>query len=440
MAAKDDSAGAEIVVVGARCAGAPLATHLARAGRSVVLLDAAKLPSDQTTSTHLIHPPGLEELNTLGIADTVRAASPALHAVRLAYDGHEARLPYGNGHVAHCLRRETLDELLQQAAVAAGAELRDQSKVVDLIRDERGTVRGVVVRRAGRHTERIHADLVVGADGRNSTIARLAAAEEYLSYSGPRSVYWAYWKRPSEWSPHEYHSTFEGRNARIIFPTDRDQLLIATVPLVGIAEEWRHDHTSAYLADIRTYRPVNEHLGDARPVSHVRGVLRPRYFFRAATGPGWALIGDARHHKEFVIGLGISDAMRDARGLALAISAAEDDRKAIERWWRSRDAEQVEMFYWSQELGRAQSVNALQRLAIARLSESPRLQERFANVILGCTRPYDFIPPGAALKWIGTALLRGETATLTPLVGLAARRAQTRSQVRRRRRIAKHSR
>lgn len=77
MTAKDDGTGAEIVVVGARCAGAPLATHLARAGRSVVLLDAAKLPSDQTTSTHLIHPPGLEELNTLGVADTVRAASPA---------------------------------------------------------------------------------------------------------------------------------------------------------------------------------------------------------------------------------------------------------------------------------------------------------------------------------------------------------------------------
>lgn len=440
MTAKDSGADAEIVVVGARCAGAALATHLARAGRSVMLLDAAKLPSDQTTSTHLIHPPGLEELDALGIADAVRAASPALQAVRLAYDGHEVRLPYGNGRVAHCLRRETLDELLQQAAVAAGAELKDQSKVVDLIRDERGAVRGVVIRRAGQHTERIHADLVVGADGRHSTVAGLVAAEEYLSYDGPRSVYWAYWQRPSEWNPHEYHNTFEGRNARIIFPTDQDQLLIATVPPIATAKNWRHDHTSAYLADIRTYHPVNEHLGDARPIGHVRGVLRPRYFFRAAAGPGWALIGDARHHKEFVIGLGISDALRDARGLALAISAAEDDRKAIERWWRSRDAEQVEIFYWSQELGRAQPVNALQRLAITRLAEYPRLQERFANVILGCTRPYDFIPPGAALKWVGIAQLRGEIATLAPLIGLAARRARARRQARLRRRIAKRCR
>jgi hypothetical protein len=217
-------------------------------------------------------------------------------------------------------------------------------------------------------------------------------------------------------------------------------LLIATVPPVGIAEEWRHDHTGAYLGDIRAYHPVNRYLGDARPIGHVRGVLRPRYFFRAAAGPGWALIGDARHHKEFVIGLGISDAMRDARGLAVAISAADDDRKAIERWWRSRDAEQVEIFYWSQELGRAQPVNALQRLAIARLAESPHLQERFANVIMGRTRPYDFIPPSAALKWVGIALLRGETATLTPMIGLAARRARARRQGWQRRRIAKHCR
>jgi flavin-dependent dehydrogenase len=48
----------DTIIVGARCAGASLATHLARAGQRVLLLDAAKLPSDQPISTHVISPRG----------------------------------------------------------------------------------------------------------------------------------------------------------------------------------------------------------------------------------------------------------------------------------------------------------------------------------------------------------------------------------------------
>lgn len=170
----------DVVVVGARCAGAALAQRLAGAGLAVALLDAAKLPSDQRSSTHLIQPAGIDELDALGVGDSVRRASPELRAVRLSYDGHEARLPYGEGRAAHCLRRETLDGLLQQAAVDAGAELRAGTKVVDLIRDEHGRVAGVEIRQRGNDTKRLHADLVIGADGRHSTIAKLVGAEEYL--------------------------------------------------------------------------------------------------------------------------------------------------------------------------------------------------------------------------------------------------------------------
>jgi flavin-dependent dehydrogenase len=52
----------DVVIVGARCAGATLATFLARGGASVVLLDKDRLPSDQILSTHTIHPPGLDSL------------------------------------------------------------------------------------------------------------------------------------------------------------------------------------------------------------------------------------------------------------------------------------------------------------------------------------------------------------------------------------------
>lgn len=420
----------DVVVVGARCAGAALAQRLAGAGLAVALLDAAKLPSDQRTSTHLIQPAGIDELDALGVGDSVRRASPELHALRLSYDGYEARLPYGEGRAAHCLRRETLDGLLQKAAVDAGAELRAGTKVVDLVRDAHGRVGGVETRQRGHPTKRLHADLVIGADGRHSTIAKLVGADEYLGYDGPRAAYWAYWPRPSGWSPHEVHNTFAGNDARVIFPTDHDQLLIATAPPVDRARAWRAGHAASYLADIRAYEPISSYLGSDGPVGQVRGVLKLRYFFRASAGPGWALIGDAGHHKEFVVGLGISDALRDAHRLGAAI--VEGGSGGLQRWWRRRDLERVEMFHWSRDLGRAQAVNALQRLTAARLATWPALHDRFGEVIDGRRRPYDLVPAAEGARWVAGALLRGDVGTLPALLATTSRRLRARRELRHR--------
>src|SRR5215207_9438824 len=145
----------DVIIVGARCAGAPLAYHLASAGLSVALLDAARLPGDQRTSTHLVQPPGMDELDALGVGPIVRRLSPALRVVRLSFDGLEARLPYGRGRAAHCLRRETLDRLLQDAAVKAGADLRAQSRVVDVVRAADGSVCGVGIQRRDGEREQL---------------------------------------------------------------------------------------------------------------------------------------------------------------------------------------------------------------------------------------------------------------------------------------------
>ena len=63
----------DVVIVGARCAGATLATFLARAGASVLLLDKDPHSTDQILSTHTIHPPGLDVLDQVGVGNAVRA-------------------------------------------------------------------------------------------------------------------------------------------------------------------------------------------------------------------------------------------------------------------------------------------------------------------------------------------------------------------------------
>ena len=62
----------DVVVVGARLAGACAAAHFARAGRSVVVLDRSRFPSDQL-STHLLFPSGIHELARMGALDRILA-------------------------------------------------------------------------------------------------------------------------------------------------------------------------------------------------------------------------------------------------------------------------------------------------------------------------------------------------------------------------------
>jgi len=424
----------DVVIVGARCAGAALAQRLAAAGRTVALVDSAPLPSGQAMSTHLIQPPGMDELDELGIGAPVRELSPPLRTVRLEFDGREMVLPYGVGRPAHCLRRTELDVLLQDAAVEAGASLHPETRVVGLLRGSNGHVCGVEVQARGAGACHLHANLVVGADGRNSSVAKLVGAEEYLGYDGPRGCYWAYWNRPPDWNAHAVYNSFAGDASRVVFPTDGDLLLIATAPPIDQARAWRADHKAAYLADIRSHAPIASFLADDDPVSEVRGVTKSRYFFRASAGNGWALLGDAGHHKEFIIGLGISDALRDARSLAAAI--LDDRPAALEHYWRTRDVERMALFHWSRDLGAADAVDPLERLMAERAPADPALLLRLGAILDGRLSPYSLVPPTRAIRWVAGEALRGRTGAIGPLLRTARRMAQARRELNRRQRVA----
>ena len=106
----------DVVIVGARCAGASLATLLSRAGASVLLLDKDPLPSDQVISTHTIHPPGIDVLDELGVGTAVREETPATHVVRLRKNDAYVDLQFADGRAEYCPRRYRLDGLLQDAA------------------------------------------------------------------------------------------------------------------------------------------------------------------------------------------------------------------------------------------------------------------------------------------------------------------------------------
>ena len=161
----------------------------------MLLLEKDRRSTEHVLSTHWIHAPGMDVLDQVGVGAAVRSLTPPSRIVRLDVDGAPIDLELAEPRAAFCPRRQRLDALLQQRAVAAGARFLDRTRVVGLVR-ESGRVRGVHALVNDR--ERVfRADLVVGADGRHSSVAKWVGAEEYLGYDAPRVTFWGYWKAPT---------------------------------------------------------------------------------------------------------------------------------------------------------------------------------------------------------------------------------------------------
>ena len=170
----------DAIVVGARCAGSPLAMLLARQGHRVLLVDRATFPSD-TVSTHVIHPPGVAALRRWGLLDQVVATgcppvgrySFDFGPITLAGVPGDADSPY-----AYAPRRQLLDKILVDAAAAAGVEVRE-GFTVDEVLGSGGQVDGIRGRDAGGVSVMERARVVVGADGRNSLVAKAVRPAPY---------------------------------------------------------------------------------------------------------------------------------------------------------------------------------------------------------------------------------------------------------------------
>jgi len=426
----------DAIVVGGRCAGAPLARFIARGGKRVLVLDSAQMPSDQPLSTHFIQPYGMRVLDELELGDRVRAIAPPVMTFVQDVGPHRVRLELSYGGC--CLRRIDLDPLLIEGAREAGAEVRLQHRVVDLIR-EGSRVVGVVAEQPDGTKVELRAQVVVGADGRNSTIASLVGAEEYFGYDNPKSGYWIYYRRPSwyDTDPETKGSSFlcfTGDQLRFAFPTNKDQLLIGVTFPNADTPRWKADPRGVLESDFASDPLFGRLLKDAEPLGKPLGLLKLRYFFRQAAGPGWALVGDAGLHKDPTPGLGISDALRDARALAKAILEGGD--AALERYWRQRDVDSWELFSFARDMGELTYNNPLNQLVFSKLKTSDALKSRIIDVIDRKLSPFDAFKPVQVMGWTFGALLRGKLGVLGPFFRAGKRNAVVKKELERRRQLA----
>ncbi len=125
--ARDDQAAVDVVVVGARCAGAATALLLARAGARVVLVDRGGYGRD-TLSTHALMRAGTLQLHRWGLLERVVAAgTPPVRRTEFRYGAAGTTVtlkPLAGVDALYAPRRTVLDPILVDAARQAGADVR----------------------------------------------------------------------------------------------------------------------------------------------------------------------------------------------------------------------------------------------------------------------------------------------------------------------------
>jgi flavin-dependent dehydrogenase len=327
--------GYDAIVIGARCAGASTAMLLAREGLDVLLVDRATFPSEIARG-HFIHRHGPRRLAEWGLLDRVLdSGCPPVTTVTqdlgdfplTGSDLDDDGIPLGVGP-----RRGVLDKILVDAAAEAGAEVREGFAVLEHTTDgDRVTgIRGREARAGAMVQER--AEIVIGADGRNSALAR--AVDAPLTVSAPTVACW-YFTYFSDVAVDGLEMHVRDRRAVFAFPTNDG--------LVGVFVGWpiaelsavKHDVERSFNGVLAAMPGVGERILAGRRQERWMGATQLPNFLRRPHGPGWALVGDAGCHKDPMMALGVCDALRDAELLAGAVADGIGGRASLDEALRT---------------------------------------------------------------------------------------------------------
>jgi 2-polyprenyl-6-methoxyphenol hydroxylase-like FAD-dependent oxidoreductase len=336
------------------------------------------------------------------------------------------------------VRRITLDEILVNAAAGADAEVRTQTAVTGLVMD-RGRVCGVATT-----SGELRAPLVVGADGTRSAVAKMVGAQEYHSTPNGRVFMWAYYE--ADPTDGEMWIGKVGDHTYLGMPTDGGLTLIGVCPSIERRDEVRADREAAYEAGLRAWPELHAGVDGARRDGPVRTMANMRGFFRPSAGPGWVLVGDAGHFKDPTPGQGIADALRQSEKLAAAIKRALGGSpgkadETLRDWWRWRDEDAWEMYWFAHDMGAAGPTPPLRGEAQRRIAADPELTTAMVRVLNHELRPSEAFTPAFSLATMTQALRHGRghrlaimdearTAAVDELLRRRARRRTTRDQAR----------
>ena len=297
-------------IAGGGPAGMMLGLLLARAGVKVLVLEKHRdFLRDFRGDT--IHPSTLEVLHELGILEEFLAL-PHQRVTELRAQFTDRLIPVADFRrvrvrcpfIAMIPQWDFLNFLARHAARYPGFELLMESEVTDLLFDDK-KIAGL---RAG--ALQIQADLVIGADGRHSTV-REKAGLEVIELGAPIDALWfRISRRPSD--PPDTMARFD-RGSILVMLNRGDYWQCAFVIAKGALEGLKARGIGAFRATLSGLLPfAADHMKEIASWDDVKLLSVQVNRLREWCREGLLCIGDAAHAMSPVGGVGINLAIQDA--------------------------------------------------------------------------------------------------------------------------------
>jgi len=316
----------DIVVVGARPAGAGTALLLARQGARVLMIDRGRHGTD-TLSTHALMRGGVLQLARWGVLPRIVAAgTPPVRQATFIYGDDTLAVavkPRDGVDALYAPRRTVLDRILVDVAAEAGVDVAYGVRLTDLHRRHDGRVNGIVTTDEDGTVRAVEATVVIGADGWRSQMARLVGAPTTRSGQWATANVFGYWRGLPVDGYRWYYRP--GLSVGAIPTNDGLTCVFTSTPADRFAELFKRDVAAGYQHVMQQAGPdLAEGMREAALEGALHGFPGQIGFSRQSAGPGWALVGDAGYFKDPLTAHGITDALLDAEYLTRAVQEGTD--------------------------------------------------------------------------------------------------------------------
>lgn len=395
----------DVVIVGARVAGAATARLLAEQGVKVLVVDRVMFPSE-TISSHQVQLPGGAMLRRWGLLDRLTAAgTPPTRTIR--FDPGSAVLQgrfqtYDGVDALYSPRRTLLDPMLIDAARTVGAEVREGFHVEEIVA-RNGRVEGIRGRhRSGGPLITELARLVVGADGKRSFVASAVRAKTTRESPASTVAYYAYWEGLTVAGGEIYERP---RRSVGVWPTNNGLVVTFLSAPAADAAVFRTDALGSALDTFDRMGDLGERVRAGRLVGRFVGTTDVPNFVRKPYGPGWALVGDAGLTMDPITGQGISQGLLDADLLATAIVEGLGGTRPIDvglhAYERARNRRAIPIFKFTTLLARHDPQPYEQAVLFRALERQPDEVSRLLSVFAGVTTFNAYTSPANMLRILG---------------------------------------
>jgi 2-polyprenyl-6-methoxyphenol hydroxylase-like FAD-dependent oxidoreductase len=400
----------DVIVVGARVAGAATAMLLARQGLRVLAVDRVAFPCD-TISSHQLQVPGVALLQRWGLLGRLTAAGtpPARH-VRFDAGGGmvlNGQFPaYEGVDALYSPRRILLDTILVEAAREAGAEVWENFRVTQLT-GSGSRVTGIRGSFRGRPEVTQTASLVIGADGKRSLVASAVGARRYRERSVRSFASYSYWSGLPVSGGELYQRP--GR-AVAVFPTNGGLTMVyVAAPMTEFASA-RADLEGHYLRTLDLCGNLGERVRSGSRAERLRTTPDQPNTFRCSHGSGWALAGDAGAVMDSISAQGMTNALRDASYLSAAVAAGLGGSRplacALRDHQRRRDRAIRGMYDFTLGLAAFSPSGPAQRLFLAAVAADQQETDRFLGAFAGIVPPSDYFTLGTVVRLLSSQAVR----------------------------------